>query len=111
MKYFLLLLFIAVTIVSCEDREPEEHIIPNWLKLRLQELESSGDCHGCTVQRSTYKEEIFYHLYCSHWSCSHCEVYRYGGVLVEWGEEFPLSEWLTERKKIEILWQCGDTLE
>ena len=55
--------------------------------------------------------EFYYHLYCSYWSCSHCEVYSYDGTLVEWSEEFPLSNWLENRTQLDILWQCGDELE
>lgn len=106
-----LFFFAIILLFSCKEREPVEPRIPDWLKPRLEELENSGDCNGCTVQQSTYKGEYYYHLYCSYWSCSHCEVYYYNGTLVEWSEEFPLGNWLENRTKIDILWQCGDEIE
>lgn len=107
----LFFIFLVVLLFACEDRTPAEHLIPEWIKPRLIELENSGDCFGCTLQQSTYNGEFYYHLYCSYWSCSHCEVYRYNGSLVEWSEEFPLSDWLENRTQLDILWQCGDELE
>lgn len=111
MKKLLILLFVAIVVTSCENREPAEHLIPEWINPRLIELENTDACHGCTLQQSTYNDEFYYHLYCSYWSCSHCEVYRYDGTLVEWSEDFPLSDWLENRTQLNILWQCGDELE
>lgn len=107
-KLAVFLLFLIA--FSCENREPAEPTIPDWLKPRLEELVKSGDCHGCTLQQSTYNEGLYYHLYCSYWSCSHCEVYDEDGNLIEWSNEFPLSNWLENRTKLVILWQCGDPM-
>ncbi len=97
-------------LVSCEDRSVNEPTIPDWLKPRLEELETSGVCLGCTVQRSTYNNEYFYDVYCSYWSCLYCEVYSNDGTVVEWSESFPLSDWLENRTRLLILWECGDEL-
>lgn len=110
MKKFFFILVVFIVSISCEDRTPVEPTIPNWLEPRLEELENSGECYGCTVQQSTYNDELFYHLYCSYWSCSHCEVYHFNGTLVEWSEEFSLGDWLENRQQISILWECGDEL-
>lgn len=109
MVKWLVAIFFLFFLISCEEKEQVEYNIPNWLKQRLETMESSDSCTGCTVQRSTYNKEYYYHLYCSHWSCSHCEVYRYDGTLVEWGEKLSLAEWLENRTQLEILWECDAT--
>jgi hypothetical protein len=110
MKNLLIVFFIVISAVSCENREQAPKIVPSWLQPRLEELENSGNCYGCSVQRSTYENEYYYHLYCSYWSCSHCEVYRQDGTIVEWSEEFPLSSWLEKRQQVILIWKCGDEI-
>lgn len=109
MNKLLFILLAVLVFVSCENREPDPVIVPDWLELRLIELENSGDCYGCTVQRWTYKEEFFYHLYCSYWSCSDCEIYRYDGSLVDW-ELIDHVDFDANKARPEIIWQCGDEL-
>lgn len=110
-KKISLIIVMFFIVISCQDREPDPLVIPDAIKPRLEELSNSGECHGCTVQQSIYNDEYYYHLYCSYWSCSHCEVYHHDGTLVEWSEEFTLSEWLENRHQMVILWECGDELE
>ncbi|QIA09781.1 hypothetical protein [Draconibacterium halophilum] len=110
MKKALLMLFLGLALVSCEDREPEPILIPEWLKPRLTELESSGECYGCQVQRWSYNEEYFYHLYCGYWSCSDCEVYHYDGRRVEWGATADPVDFNENKHRPVLVWECGDEL-
>ncbi|MCY1720292.1 hypothetical protein OU798_08050 [Prolixibacteraceae bacterium Z1-6] len=107
---FFYVLFVFA-IVSCEDRTPEEVVVPSWLTPRLIELEESGDCFGCTVQRWTYKNEYFYHLYCGFWSCLDCEVYRVNGDHVVWGEDIDHADYDQNKHRPVKIWECGDELE
>lgn len=110
MKKILALLFVIFIFSACENREPDPIVVPNWLKPRLTELENSGDCYGCTVQRWTYEEEFFYHVYCSYWSCLDCEVYRYNGDLVTWDGDIDHADFDANKTRPEIIWECGDEL-
>lgn len=109
MKKILLLFFVALTILSCEEREPDPILVPEWLHPRLQELEAGGDCFGCTVQRWTYNEEYFYHLYCSYWSCSDCEIYHHDGRPVDW-ELIDRVDFNANKYRPVKVWECGDEL-
>ncbi|WP_347838899.1 hypothetical protein [uncultured Draconibacterium sp.] len=108
-KIFYISLFI-VALVACEDREPEPIIVPNWLKPQLSELESSGNCVGCRVQRWTYNEEYFYHLYCDYWSCLDCVMFHYDGTPVEWGVTVDQADFYDKRHRPQLIWECGDEL-
>lgn len=108
-QYIQYLSFILL-VFSCEDREPDVIIIPEWLKPRLEELENSGDCNGCTVQRWTYNEEFFYHVYCTDWSCIDCEIYHYDSTPVVWDETLNQADYEQNKDRPEIIWQCGDEL-
>lgn len=111
MQKFLYISLIIVALLACEDREPEPIIVPEWIEPRLAELENSGECDGCQVQRWTYNEEYFYVLYCSYWSCLNCEVYHYDGTLVEWGETVdPVDFDINKHRPIKI-WECDDELD
>ncbi len=110
MRKLIYISLFVISFVSCENREPENPEIPSWLLPRLTELSDSTSCEGCTLQRSTFNSLYYYDLYCNTSSCVYCEVYDYRGDLVEWGEDFPLSDWLENRTKVIILWECGDEL-
>ena len=110
LKNWILILLLAIVVVSCEDREPEAVIVPEWLKPRLEELENSGNCFGCQVQRWTYNDEYFYHVYCGYWSCSNCEIYNYNGDLVVWGEGIDHLDFDNNKKRPIKVWECGDEL-
>uniref|UniRef100_UPI0032175118 hypothetical protein n=1 Tax=uncultured Draconibacterium sp. TaxID=1573823 RepID=UPI0032175118 len=110
LKTVLGCVFLVFIMISCEEREREEVLIPSWLKPRLIELENSGECIGCTVQRWTYKDENFYHVYCGIWSCIDCEVYRYNGDLVVWGENIDQLDYEKNKHRPVKIWECGDDL-
>jgi len=110
MKKALLIFFLGLALFSCENREPNPIVVPDWIKPRLQELENSGDCFGCTVQRWTYNDEFFYHVYCGYWSCSDCEIYHYNGDLVVWGEDIDPVDFNANKSRPKIIWECGDDL-
>lgn len=110
MKKILVVLFFAFAVFSCEDREPEEVTIPDWLKPRLEELENSGECHDCKVQRWTYNDAYFYHIYCGHWSCIDCEVYWHNGEKIVWGEGIDHADYEQNKHRPMVIWQCGDKL-
>ncbi|KJF44502.1 hypothetical protein [Draconibacterium sediminis] len=111
MRKLLYIALFIVAMLACEDREPEPIIVPSWMKAQLAELEDSGNCYGCRVQRWTYNEEYFYHLYCDHWSCSNCEVYHNNGTLVEWGVTVDPVDFDSLKYRPTIVWECGDELE
>ncbi len=111
MKKYICIMFVFFALTACEEREPEPVIIPEWLKTRLTELESSGDCHLCTVQRWTYNDEFFYNFYCSHWSCIDCEIYRYDGRLIDWETTLiDRIDFAQNKTRPMIIWECGDDL-
>lgn len=109
-KLFYIAVFI-VALFACDDHEPEPILVPEWLKPRLTELENSGNCYGCQVQRWTYNEEYFYHLYCGYWSCSNCEVYHYDGTLVEWAVSVDPVDFDANKHRAVLVWECGDDLD
>ena len=109
MKRYMFLLFLLVAFISCEDREPQAVLVPEWIKPRLAELDNSGDCVGCTVQRWTYREEYYYHLYCNYWSCLDCEIYRYDGTLVDW-TLIDHADFDANKSRPAKIWECGDEL-
>ncbi|WP_303921760.1 hypothetical protein [Draconibacterium sediminis] len=111
MRKLLYIALFIVAMLACEDREPEPIIVPSWMKAQLAELEDSGNCYGCRVQRWTYNEEYFYHLYCDYWSCSNCEVYHNNGTLVEWGVTVDPVDFDSLKYRPTIVWECGDELE
>lgn len=100
---------LILVLAACQDREPDPIIIPDALKPRLLELEKSGDCFGCTVQRWTYDDAFFYHLYCSYWSCSDCEIYKFDGTLVDWAD-IDRADFEANKHRPEKIWECGDEL-
>lgn len=111
MKYshYIFILIFCFSI-SCEDREPDPVITPEWLKPQLAELEDSGECEGCSVQRWSYNEQYFYHFYCDYWSCSDCEVYHFDGTKVEWGVSVDPVDFNKYKRRPVLVWQCGDDL-
>lgn len=110
MKRFQIVMFVvALAFAACQDREPETVIVPDALKPRLLEIENSGDCYGCTVQRWTYNDVYYYHLYCSYWSCSDCEIYLFDGRLVDW-TEIDRADFEAKKHRPEKIWECGDEL-
>lgn len=109
MKKILVIFFMVIMMVSCEDREPEPILVPEWMHTRLQELEDGGNCIGCTVQRWTYNEEYFYHLYCSYWSCLDCEIYHYDGTPIDWDLIDPVDFNANKHRPVKV-WECGDEL-
>jgi hypothetical protein len=105
----ILILFILVSaFVSCEDREADNTGVPVWLQSQLKELEDSGECDGCTLQRWTYDDDYYYHLYCSNWSCSDCVIYDTDGNLVVWGEEIDHLDYEQNKYRPIKIWECGD---
>ena len=106
MRTILLLAFILIAF-SCEDEiQPRNTpIIPVWLETRIAELEAESNCNGCVAKQINIEQEIYYHVYCNHWSCSHCEVYMPDGSLVNW-EEQSLSDFLQNQTRSIILWKC-----
>jgi hypothetical protein len=102
---FILLAFIT-TLFACEERLPEEPTVPEWLQPRIEELEASDNCIGCTIKRTTYLDEYYFHVYCNFWSCSHCEVYHHDGQLVNW-EEINFADFLEKQVNTTIIWQCN----
>ena len=110
MKKFFYIFFLLLAFVSCEDREPDPVLVPEWLKPRLEELENSGDCFSCSVQRWTYNDEFFYHVYCGYWSCLECEVYRYNGDLVTWDGDVDHAGFTQNKRRPMKIWECGDEL-
>ncbi|HYQ57413.1 MAG TPA: hypothetical protein VEP89_08685 [Draconibacterium sp.] len=109
-KLFFIALFI-VTLLACQDREAEPIIVPGWIKPRLVELTNSEECNGCRVQRWTYNEEYFYHLYCDDWSCLDCEVYHYDGTPVEWDVTVDHADFNANKHRPILIWECGDDLD
>jgi len=109
-RIVIILSFLAFFLINCEERETEEVIIPAWMKVRLTELQESGECNGCILQRWTYNEQYYYHLYCSYWSCSNCEVYRYNGDKVVWGEFIDPADYEQNKHRPIKLWECGDEI-
>jgi hypothetical protein len=108
-KLYLILTFIFM-LLACEEHQPAPVVIPVWLKMQIQEMIDGGDCEGCTVQRWTYNNEYFYHIYCNYWSCSNCEIYRYNGLKVVWGEDFDPADFEKNKQRPIKLWECGDEL-
>lgn len=111
MRKLLYIALFIVAMLACEDREPEPIFVPSWMKAQLAELEDSGNCYGCRVQRWTYNEEYFYHLYCDYWSCSNCEVYHNNGTLVKWGVTVDPVDFDSLKYRPTIVWECGDELD
>lgn len=109
-KRILFLNILIVAFISCEDREPDPIIVPEWLKPRLEELEDSGNCFDCKVQRWNYNDEFFYTVYCGFWSCAECEVYRYNGDLVTWVDDIDHADYAQKKDRPLIVWKCGDEL-
>jgi len=104
------LLLLSLFLINCEKREAEVIVIPIWMEARLLELEDSGQCYGCTLQRWTYNNEYYYHLYCNYWSCSNCEVYRFNGDKVVWGENVDAADYEANKHRPLKLWECGDEI-
>ena len=110
MRKLQLIIIFIILLIACEDRESNPAAIPLWLEPRIEELEN-GECIGCSVTRYTYREEYFYHVYCNTWSCVECEVYRYNGARVNWGEDIDPVDYNQNRTNPVIIWECGMNTE
>lgn len=110
MKKNAFILMVLFAFVSCEDQEPETTVAPDWLTPRLAEIENSGECEGCAVQRWEYNDEYFYQLYCSFGSCVDCEVYNSDGKLVVWGEDVDPVHFQQNKKRPEKIWECSEEI-
>ncbi len=113
MKYkngiFCFLFLLAM--VSCEERIPDPVLTPNWLKLRIAELEQQeGGCTGCKIVRYTYNEEFFYWTQCNNSSCFDCEIYYYNGEQVNW-DLIDKADFDKSKDRPVILWECGETID
>ncbi len=106
---FFFLFFLLV--VGCEEREAQKIDKPAWLVEKIQEMFPDGDCEGCRVQRWTYNEGLFFQIYCSHWSCSNCEVYYFNGEKVIWGDDIDPADFEASKHRPVIVWECGDDVE
>lgn len=104
---WVIVVFIALS--ACEDREPEKLVVPDALKSRLIELEQSGNCNNCLLQRWTYKEDYYYHLNCGDSPCLDCEVYLFDGTLVDW-TKVDRVDYEANKHRPEKIWECGDEL-
>lgn len=109
-KLFYIALFI-VALMACEDREPEPIFVPNWIKPQLVELENSGSCNGCKVQRWTYNEEYIYYFYCDDQSCLDCGYFHYDGTSIEWGVTVDHADFDANKHRPVLVWECGDELD
>ena len=107
---FYVALFIVV-LLACETREPEPIVVPSWIKSQLVELQDSGSCDGCRLQRWTYREEHIYHLYCNDESCLDCGYFHNNGTPVEWGITINHADFDSTRYRPTIVWECGDELD
>lgn len=105
MKKAQILILLFWAFVACEDREPDPVITPAWLETRIAGIEENG-CEGCSVRRYTYNEEYFYHIYCNHWSCYDCEIYRSDGARVDW-EVVDHQDYDKNKTRSVLLWECN----
>lgn len=108
-RVFIVVVFILL-VCACEEREVQDPQVPEWLQPRVTELENSGECFGCTLRRITFQDRFYFHIYCSYWSCSHCEVYEEDGTLVDW-KKMDFNEFLTEQTSPVILWECAKSTD
>lgn len=106
MKKFYLISFLFIFLASCEKEETTNTEIPEWLEPRIEKLENSEHCFDCSLTRITYQKEYYYHIYCGHWSCSHCELYSDNGKLVSEIEGFDFEDFFTNKKDEIVLWNC-----
>ena len=107
MKNLYLISFLFIFLASCEKEETPKPEIPEWLEPRIEEIESMNLCATCSISRTNYQNQLYYHVYCGIWSCSHCEVYNSSGNLVDWSkinfEDFAESE-----KNAITIWSCSN---
>lgn len=104
MRKIQILVVLILALAACEDREPQPITTPVWLESRIAELESS-ECPGCNIQRYTYNEEYYYHVYCNFWSCSDCEIYNYNGAEVDW-EIIDKADFMQNKQRPILIWEC-----
>jgi len=106
MKYLLFSSLLLLFLVSCQKEELNEEI-PEWFYPRIEALENSGECYGCTLTKILYNNSIYYDLYCGYWSCMYCNLYDSNGNLVEWDVD-DFNNFLENKKDEEIIWRCSD---
>lgn len=106
MKNHLLIILLLLFLVSCQKEELNEEI-PEWLKPRIEELQNSGECFGCTLAKISFNNSIYYNLYCGYWSCMYFNFYDNNGNLVEWNV-VDFNNFLENNKNETIIWSCSD---
>ena len=101
-----------ILLISCQkEKEPElSHEIPQWLQPRFKELKNSEQhCWDCSVTKYTYKDDLYFNVYCGYWSCAFCEFYNNDGKLVSEIENFEFEDFISKRNNEIILWICPDS--
>ncbi len=105
MRHFYFISFLFIFLVSCEKEETPNSEIPEWLEPRIEELENSKLCWGCSITRYTYHNEFYYNIYCGYMSCFFCELYDDNGELV--CEDFDFEDFIANKKDEVIIWGCS----
>lgn len=109
MKYVLVIILLFAAL-SCNKKDGELTTTPEWLLLKIGEIQSSEQCGLYNVEKITHKGSVYFNIYCSFWSCRYCELYDKQGIKPDWDEE-EWKEFIESEKESVLFWKCGDEIK
>lgn len=106
--FIIICLVLCTALVACDKNDdlnaPEE--LPGWMKAKVDEVITNKElCPITQVTIIQYNNELYYHLYCAIWSCSHCYLYNSKGENV-FGQSFDFETFMKEKKEIKTISAC-----
>jgi hypothetical protein len=107
-KIFFIL--ISITCIECErnNEAPDESpAIPDWLKIKIAEMEDNKYYAGASVVRHEWKSTYYYHINIPLSSCLYCDVYNQNGDRVDWEVE-SREDYINNRKNQTVIWTWKD---
>ena len=109
MKYLLSIIFLFAAF-SCDKKNEELTTTPEWLLLKIEEIQSSEQCELYNIEKITYKGSVYFNIYCLFWNCLYCEFYDQNGTKPNWDEE-TWQAFIETQKESVIYWKCGDEIK
>lgn len=111
-KWILFILLFAFVGAGCNDNSPERNI-PEWLSIKIQELEAehSKDIKIVNVRiyKGIWNNQVVYFINDTLKSCMFCEVYYENGERVVWlsGDDSFIS---ADKSDWELIYEFGEGL-
>ena len=106
MKIQYLILFLFLLFISCEKKQDQEAVMPEWLEEIIEGKNQNDFCYYWSATRYLWNGQYYYELYSPLSSCYKCDVFNESGERIIWETYEEIEDYELNRKDETILWVC-----